>query len=148
MSALQTLEKFQSLRAIPKTSTRAQVILNDLTNLPDDQRRKCFAQSKRAGGLFVYEHPKYPRQILEVIAGVRGDDSMCCLYEPHPMFNSPGEAVKAREELIALLESMHSAIPNTLLFDDEGRGRKVEIREMVTMQIVDSIAQKFRDKGF
>lgn len=148
MSTIDTLRKFENLRAIPKSSGRVTVIQEQVQKLSQDSKRLLFAQSTVGGGVFIYESKQFPNQILEIVAGVRADDLMSCLYEPHPMFNTPGEAIKAREELIQLLERMHMAIPGTLVIDDQGRGRKVELRELVTMQIVDMIAQKFRDKGF
>jgi hypothetical protein len=147
MSALKTLERFASLRTL-KNEDHTRFLLGRMQGMTDSDKKPFFAQSKRAGGVYVYEAPDHPGQILEVVAGVRTDDMMACLYEPHPCFATPGELLKAREELIELLERLHQAVPGTLYIDDRGRGRKVELRELATMQLVDMIGKRFRQKGF
>src|SRR3954447_5292195 len=106
MSTLDTLRKFEALRVVPKSADRVTQLQAELEKLGEGEKRRLFAQSKRGGGVFIFESKNYPGRILEVVAGVRSDDMMSGLYEPHPMFNTPGEAIKAREELIELLERL------------------------------------------
>jgi hypothetical protein len=148
MNALKTLERFSTLRSIPRSEDTARFLMGQLGNLPESRKKDLFAQSPRGGGVYVYESPDYPGKVLEVVAGVRTDDQMACLYEGHPIFNTPGELVKAREELIQVFEHLHRAIPGTLFLPDPGRGRHCELREVATMQLCDVIAKRFKDKGY
>jgi hypothetical protein len=147
MNALQIMERVKDLRSI-KDESHTLFLLGQMEKLGDGKKKELFAQSDRAGGVFIYESPEHKGQILEVVAGVRTDDFMTCLYRPHSIFNAPGELVKVREELIGLLEKLHQAIPGTLGIADYGRGRRVELRELATMQIRDMIEKRFRDKGY
>lgn len=138
------LNKFNDLRVslVANSDYVAQAMLAEFEPKSNTDKRKCFAQSKVAGGVFVVTsdtEERFKGNILEVVAGIGDNDFMLTLHEPHPIFNTPGELVKAREELIEAIERMYGAAPGRVMVPDAARKRQLKLQELGTQQLLDQL---------
>lgn len=151
MTSIINIERFKDIRVskIPEFDNLCNTLLADFQEQSPVTRRQAFAQSKRGGGVFVYEtkNPKLPEArglVLEIVPSPTGD-FFACLFEPHPIFNTPGDTIKARVELIETIERLHHSTPGMLAISDPARGRRLHLYELGTMQLIDQVKISLRD---
>jgi hypothetical protein len=149
--SLITLDRFAELRVsnIPDFESVANTLLAEFNEQPEHKRKAAFAQSKTGGGVYLYrtENPKmaaYKDIILEIIPSPIDGAFITCLYAPHPVFASPGETVKAREQLIEMIERMYGATPGAIVVPDATRGRNIHLYEFATQQLIDRLKALLR----
>lgn len=121
-------------------------ILGELQNKSDDQKQAIFAQSRKGGGVVLFESANFPGNIVEYIPGVLETDSISCLFKPHAALASAGTLLKLREELVSEIERVNGAAPGNLRKQDPARNRAVLLIEMSTLQLADMLAETGRVK--
>jgi hypothetical protein len=141
-----SLSKFNDLEVsrIPNFDDVCYTLLGDFEKKTPEQKRKCFASSAKGGGAYIHTSDLLPEAkglILEIIPGLN-KDFITCLFRPHAIFNSPGELIRAREDLIQMLESLSGSAPGRLCINDTVRGRKLFLQELGTQQLIDIARRK------
>ncbi|CAG9229265.1 hypothetical protein [Burkholderia vietnamiensis] len=131
---------------IKRDEDKLYTILGEIQNLSDAEKAPLFAQSRKGGGVFLFESRHFPGHIVEYIPGVMVNDSISCMFEPHPVLGSPSTLLKLREELVAEIERIHHAIPGALHKADPARHRPVMLIEMSTLQLADTLRETARVK--
>jgi hypothetical protein len=121
-------------------------ILGELQNRSDAQKQEIFAQSRKGGGVFLFESQNFPGHIAEFIPGVVETDSISCLFTPHPLLAEARVLLKFREELVDAIERVQQAAPGTLRKMDPARHRAVYLNEMSTLQLADTLRELGRVK--
>jgi hypothetical protein len=121
-------------------------ILGELQNRSDAQKQEIFAQSRKGGGVFLFESKNFPGHIAEYIPGIVETDSISCLFTPHPLLAEARVLLKFREELIEAIERIQQAAPGSLKKADPGRSRAVFLNEMSTLQLADTLRELGRVK--
>jgi hypothetical protein len=121
-------------------------ILGELQNRTDEQKKAIFAQSRKGGGVFLFESKHFPGHIAEYIPGVMQTDSISCLFKPHPILAEARTLLAFREELVSEIERVNGAAPGSLRKMDPARHRDVLLIEMSTLQLADTLRETGRVK--
>jgi hypothetical protein len=121
-------------------------ILGELQNRTDEQKKAIFAQSRRGGGVILFESKHFPGHIVEYIPGVMETDSISCMFAPHPVLAEARTLLHLREELVEALERVNGAAPSSLRKFDPARNRDVLLIEMSTLQLADTLRETGRVK--
>ncbi|MEZ2310826.1 hypothetical protein AB6809_29700 [Paraburkholderia sp. RCC_158] len=121
-------------------------ILGELENRTDDEKKAIFAQSRKGGGVFLFESAHFPGHIVEYIPGVMVNDSISCMFSPHKTLAEPRLLLQLREELVEAIERVNMAVPGSLRKVDPARHRDLLLIEMSTMQLVDVLRESARVK--
>ncbi|MFP3609253.1 hypothetical protein SB778_03950 [Paraburkholderia sp. SIMBA_050] len=121
-------------------------ILGELQNRTDEQKKAIFAQSRKGGGVFLFESKNFPGFIAEYIPGVMQTDSISCLFKPHPILAEARTLLAFREELVSEIERVNGAAPGSLRKMDPARHRDVLLIELSTLQLADTLRETGRVK--
>jgi hypothetical protein len=121
-------------------------ILGELQNRTDAQKQAIFAQSRKGGGVFLFESQHFPGFIAEYIPGVMQTDSISCLFKPHPILAEARTLLAFREELVSEIERVNAAATGSLRKMDPARHRDVLLIEMSTLQLADTLRETGRVK--
>lgn len=133
------LEKY-ARRVIPAPASDA--LINEYkTHLKENQNGIRIDNSSTSGNVVLFQWKKYPQFVLEIVMGNKGEDCAVALYNYESIFDDIGEYSDMRWALITEIASVYSALPSSIRFDD-GRDRKnLEMKEMVTAQLIDNLAR-------
>lgn len=141
----ETLDRLKSVVVL-----NAQAVALELSllfkNEPIAKQRSCFAGSADAGYFYLYANDKHPDTLFECVMSHEGGDAITSTYKGHPIFNSPGELVSARESAInAIAERAGLSVP-AVGIEDPARGRSIGLVELSTGQLIDLLAEQFGGK--
>lgn len=90
-------------------------------------------------GLLVPVTDGGQRYIIETLLSNSAEDSLSTLYLPHPAFSSRADLVRARKELITLIEDLKDADPGRLGVTCPVRKRPASLRELGLSMLVDLV---------
>lgn len=130
------LEKYRDLRPVSDDAT-TNLLLTILTELPRGRQAGLFAQSRNGGRFYLFRHESVPGKVVEYVPDYAQDTSVTTLYEEHSVFESRQRLLDAREEVIAAIDHLLLAVPNTATVRDEGRNKEFKLPELGTAQLLD-----------
>lgn len=134
----ETIQKYKSLNPVnDETTTHA--LMQMLVDTGRAQLANFFAQSENAGRFYLFKSGSFPGKVLEYVPGNDGSDSVSTLCTEHPIFASRQALIDAREEIIAAIERILMAVPNTTVVRDTGRERDCFLTELGTVQLLDTL---------
>lgn len=134
-------DKYKDVHAImgEKANVMVSEVVQSFEEKPKADMLARYAASGKGGMVYILTNgQKAPGKIVEHVMGL-DQTTISCLYEPHPIFSSPGDLLRAREDLIEQLERANNAAPGKLQMMDEGRGRPVFLQEMCFAQLKDLV---------
>lgn len=132
----QLAEKWRSVEFV-RDPARTNTAVESLAQLNAAQLSNLGFINRDAGKVVIVQSGT---DILEVVLGTRKDDLIGSLYRPNPIFNSPADLLKARLELIEIIEDVKDSAPGGLQGQCKARGRHVDLSEMPTIQLIDVVA--------
>jgi hypothetical protein len=136
-------EKWASVQFIADKN-KTDVLTHKAINLPPYSMDARTFVDPRAGAVIMYE---VDGQIIEVVLGTRVDDVIGAMYKPNPIFNSPADLRQARIDLIEMIEDIKNSEPGYLEGKCRARNRKVDLKEMPTVQLIDILAEFVKKQG-
>lgn len=114
----------------------------DLKKLPLSEQRKCFGGSDKVGYFYLFGHKeKFTDTVMECVMSPLGD-SVTSLYKAHPIFESPGELIRARSILMHAIAEKVGLSEEAIGIDDAARGRTLGLDELSTGQLIDILAER------
>jgi hypothetical protein len=136
-----TLQKFSDVIVINGSKTALEIALR-LKESPINVQRAAFGGDWEAGFIYLHRIDKFPDTVYECIASSEEGDSITSIYKNHSIFGSLGDLMKARTELInAIVEKVGMSV-TSIGIDDESRGRALDLRELSTGQLIDTLAER------
>lgn len=110
--------------------------------LPKNKQREHFAGSRLGGYFYLFLDPEVSADtFLECVVSTKGD-AITSLYKANRIFNSTGQLLAKREELIRAIAAKVGLSPEGVGVDDPGRGRTLGLEELSTGQLIDLLAEK------
>lgn len=135
-----TLDKYRRIAVIDDDAK-----LNKLSKLLQGQdkanQRAFFGGDDRTGWFYLYAHPTVPGVIMEAVQSRHGD-SVISLYAPDAVFNSVGELMKARAEVIEALSASLGLSVQAIGVEDPARGRALGVEEIAFGQLIDLLGER------
>ncbi|MPS48499.1 hypothetical protein [Methylobacillus sp.] len=139
------LDKYRGVRHRQAGDIQDEGVLNSmlgkLTKMSKIDQQQFWSQDNVAGNVCLYTNSEHPGVILEYVWSNQAKDSITTLYHPHSIFNTRGDLIKARTDLIMEIGSGLQMLPSMVQINDEGRGRLTYLAEMGTMQLIDTLAE-------
>lgn len=113
----------------------------DLKNRPLAEQREAFAGEVQSGFFYLHRIPKYDEAVFECVVSGTGD-AISSAYINHPIFNTVGDLLKARRELVFAIAEKVGLSVEAVGVDDPGRGRQLGLNELSTGQLIDMLADR------
>ena len=113
-------------------------MLRVLVHTPESVQEGFWARDNEAGNVCLFGHDRYPRKVIEYVAGSK-EDSVTTLYEATSIFDSKTDLMRIRKDLIREIKAMTMTVNNSFALYDEGRERHVKLKEMGTAQLIDTV---------
>lgn len=138
-----TMNKYRTIRPINDVAV-TDAMLRVLIEIPNAKQEDFWIRDQKVGNVCLYRDSRFPGKLVEYVQGSK-DDSVTTLLEDNGLFQSRKQVVDMREDLIMEIAKLLMALPGTVLVMDEGRERKVFLRELGTAQLFDvlvNFAQK------
>ena len=134
-----TLEQYRDVVVVNADHIALKISL-DLKEQPLDAQRRAFAGHRDAGYFYLHETAEFPNMVYECIASPDGGDAIASVYMGHRIFNSPGELISARANMIKAIAFKTGLSVENIGIDDPGRGRSLNLCELSTGQLIDTLA--------
>jgi hypothetical protein len=134
-----TLDRYRTVVVVNADHIALKISL-DLKEQSLDVQRRAFAGSKSAGYFYLHSTEEFPDMVYECVASPEGDDAIASVYLGHRIFNTPGELMSARENLISAIAAQVGLSVEGIGIDDPGRGRSLSLTELSTGQLIDTLA--------
>jgi hypothetical protein len=113
----------------------------DLKNKSQQEQRAAFAGSKESGYFYLHTMPKHPDVVFECVVTTAGD-AISSVYKGHRIFNSAGELIRARNDMMAAISARIGLSQSLIGIADEARGRDLMLSELATGQLIDLFAER------
>lgn len=132
------LAKYADLRVLNDRS-RTNDLLLSFSNMTENEHALHFAGSAYSGDAFIKDSPGEQQAILECVVAHDKLDSFATLFAPHPLFSSLSSYREARDELMECVLDLADASVAGVAIMCPVRKRKVNVRDLGVMQLVELI---------
>lgn len=113
----------------------------DLKNLPQEKQRAAFAGERSSGYFYLHSMDAHPGDVMECVVSLEGD-AITSVYKGHRIFNSVGELVRARTDLVNAIAEKVGLSVGAIGIEDQSRGRALGLSELATGQLIDLLADR------
>jgi hypothetical protein len=133
------LSKYTDL-AVHIDQARANELNASIGRMSHQQLDGIYVGSEEAGRVILLDSPGEPNCVLELVMSASGDDSVSTLFKAHPVFNSRGDYLEARAELILALHDLAAGAGKieAVLYCPV-RKRPVRAKELGFQQMLDAL---------
>lgn len=136
------LDKYRSV-VVDNDPKKPLALAMQLRKLPEGAQRDHFAGNLKAGCVYLFaDEATVPGRVYECVASLQHGDAIASCYVHHPIFNSVGSLLAAREELINAIATQVGLSPESVGIDDPGRGRTLGLTEVGTGQLIDLLGER------
>lgn len=140
---MSVLERVRDLVVLSNDKAVLELSL-DLRELTKEEQRTRFGGSRDSGWFYLHANDQKRRNmVFECIVSETGE-TVSALYMGHPIFNSVGELLRVREELVREIGEKVGLDFRNVGVTDPIRGREVGLEELATGQLIDLLTERTR----
>ena len=136
------LDKFRSV-VVDNDPKKPLALAMKFRKLPEGSQRDHFGGTRLGGHFYLFaDEEVVAGRVYECVASLQYGDAIASCYVHHPIFNSVGSLIAAREELVKAIAEQVGLSPGSVGIDDPGRGRTLGLHEVGTGQLIDLLAER------